>query len=76
VDNLSCARGFDLSKDASSIEGVIDDLANRGRVRVNIHAVTSAEMADDTFCSNLQRHTRQLGIASGLDVVDSKKPLI
>jgi hypothetical protein len=76
ADDLSCARRFDLSEDASSVEGVIDDLANRGRVGVNIHTVTSAEMADDTFCSNLQRHTRQLRIPSGLYVVDSKKPLI
>src|ERR1051326_8481770 len=55
----------------SSVECVIDDFAHSGDVGVDIHAIASGEMSNNSFGGDFSRRTCQLGKAPSLDVINS-----
>jgi hypothetical protein len=59
-DKSGRARVFGgLRKNPPAIQGVIDDLPNRGGIGINIHPIACAEVPDDSFCGNLERDASQ-----------------
>ena len=61
-----------FGKHSSAIQCVIDYLAHRRRFGIHVHTVTSFEMSDNTFGCDLKRDAVELGIASRLNMIDSK----
>ena len=49
-----------FSENPASVESIINDFSDRGNVRIDVHPVTSSEMAQDPFGCNLQGRTAQL----------------
>lgn len=60
-----------LCENASAVKRIVNNFANRRRVRVNVHAVAGAKVAQNAFCSNIASHPTKLRIATSLDVVNS-----
>jgi hypothetical protein len=65
-----------LRENSAAVQCVVDDLTNSGGFGIDVHTVTRFEMSDNAFCGDLKRNSRQLGIASRLDMINSQQPLI
>jgi hypothetical protein len=61
---------------SAAVQCVVDNLTNSGGFGVDVHAVTRFQMSDDSFGCDFKRNSRQLGIASRLDMVNSKQPFV
>ncbi len=67
--------GRRLCENTPPVESVVDNFAHGRDVGVHVHAITRPQVTEDTLRSHIQRRARQLGIASGLDMVDFLQPL-
>jgi hypothetical protein len=74
VLELGCARLVlgRFREHPTTIKGVVNYLANGRGFWVNVHSVTRFQMSDNSFSRDLQSYTCQFGIASRLNVIDSK----
>src|ERR1051325_5430111 len=63
-----------LGEDAAAVERVVDDLADGGDIRVHVHPVTGAQVADDALGRDVQGGAAQLRVAARLDVVNHLQP--
>jgi len=75
-NDLSCPLFAAFSKHTTSVQGIVNDLADGRRFWINVHSVARFEMSNDSFRSDFQSKATQFGIASCLDMIDSKQPLI
>ena len=67
---------FGLREHSTTVQRIIDYLAHCRRFRIHVHAVARFEMSDDALGSDLQGDAVKLGITTGLNMIDSRKPLI
>jgi len=68
----SVVEGF--GEDAAAVEGVVDDLADGGDIRIDVHAVTSAQVTDDSLGRDVEGGSAQLGVTARLNVVNHLQP--
>ena len=71
-----CSPVACLRENSTAVQCVVYDLTNSGGFGIDVHTVTRFEMSDNAFCGDLKRNSRQLGIASRLDMINSQQPLI
>src|SRR5256885_11075046 len=64
-----------LSIDTSAVKCVVNDLSHCGDIRINIHAVTSREVTDNSLSGDFVRGSHQFRKPSRLNMVDSLQPL-
>src|SRR5689334_22568598 len=64
-----------LREDAAAVERVVDYLADGGHVRVHVHTVTRAQVADDALGCDCEGRADQLRVAALLYVVNHLQTL-
>jgi hypothetical protein len=68
----SVVEGF--GEDAAAVEGVVNNFADGGDVRVDVHAVAGAQVADDSLGRDVEGRSAQFRITARLDVVNHLQP--
>src|SRR5947209_18583621 len=63
-----------LGEDTTTVQGVVNDFANRRHVGVYVHAVAGAEVSDDALGRDLKGRAHQLRVAARLYVVNHLQP--
>src|SRR5438270_12553844 len=63
-----------LGKDTATVQGVVNDLANRRHIGVYVHAVAGAQVSDDALGRDLKGRAHQLRVAARLDVINHLQP--
>src|SRR5688572_2517551 len=63
-------------KHATAVKRIVDDLAYRRSLWINVHSVARFQMSDDTLGRDVESHAVQLGKPARLDMINSHKPLI
>ncbi|GEM_PF-5350347 len=64
-----------LGINASSVEGIVNNLSNSRNIRINVHAITRGKVTNDAFRCDLARGTGQLRKSPRLNMINSLKPL-
>jgi hypothetical protein len=76
-NELSGARVFGrFSKHSSTVQRIVNNLANCGCLRIHVHAVARFQMSNDPFGCDFQRNTDEFRITTRLDVINSQEPFI
>ena len=58
--SLRRADFFGLSKHATAVQRIVDDLAHCRSLWVDVHSVARFQMSDDTLCCYLERQAIEL----------------
>ena len=61
---------------SAAIQRIVNDFADRGRFRVDVHTIARLEMSNNSLGRYFQRDTAELRIAASLNMVNFQKPLI
>src|SRR5919197_2261586 len=64
-----------LGEDSATVQGVVNDLANRRHVRVYVHADAGPEVTNDPLGRDFEGRAHELREATRLNVVNHLQPL-
>jgi len=65
-----------LGKHATTVQRIVDNLADGRSFRINVHSVARFQMSDNTLGRYLECDAVEFRIASRLNMIDLHKPLI